>query len=65
MCQLMSKQEPPVVRLRREPTDTKHNVVIYRIGIGVNITRRLLGGSARMHPHPRKIVPEALLHILP
>jgi hypothetical protein len=33
--------------------------------MGIDLSRRLLGGSAGMYPHPRKIVTEALFHILP
>ena len=31
----------------------------------VYLARRLLCKRVRMHPHPRKVVAEALLHVLP
>jgi hypothetical protein len=65
MRQLMGKQAPPLVRPRREPARTKHNVVTYRVGIGVYVPSRLLGGRIGMHPHSGKVVSEALLHVLP
>ena len=57
----MGNQSPSLVRSWRELTRTEHNVATYRIGIGVNIPCRLLSGSARMHPHARKVGAEARL----
>src|SRR6185369_10402422 len=43
----------------------EHHVAAERVGDGIQLTRRLLGGESDMNPDPRKVVPEALLHLLP
>jgi hypothetical protein len=51
MRQLVSQQTSTALRCRGELADTEDNVAPYGVGVGVHISRRLLGGRARMHPH--------------
>src|SRR5712691_11014574 len=65
MRQLVSKQSAPAVRARGKLIRAEHNVVSYCVSIGADISRRLLGSTAGMHPHARKVMTKALLHVLP
>ena len=44
---------------------SEHNVSAYRVGGRVDSSRRFPGSRAGMHPHPRKVVAETLLYVLP
>src|SRR4026209_494027 len=61
----MGDQSPSLVGFRRKPTGAEHNVLTYRVGLSVHVLRRTLGSLSAMYLHPRKIVAEALFHILP
>src|SRR5262249_56226944 len=63
--QLMGYHSPPFVRFSPKPIRTKHDIVSDRVGMRINIFRRLLGGCPGMHSHPGKVMPEALFHVLP
>src|SRR5207248_1286805 len=65
MRQLMGNQAPPLGRPRCELASAEHDVVTHRVGIGVHLPSRLLSSCTGMYPHLRKVVAEALLHILP
>lgn len=64
MYQFVRYQPPSHVRLRYEPTRTKHYVVTHCVLMGVYVSCRLLGSRVGMHPHLRKVITEALLHVL-
>ena len=46
-----TNRRPACVR-RCVPAGRERDVVSYRVGIGADVARRLLGGGAAMHPHP-------------
>jgi len=64
MRQLMREQAPPLIRSRREAACAKYNVVTHCIRIGMHLLCRLFGGCVGMHPHSRKVLAEALPHVL-
>src|SRR5688572_27534935 len=59
----MSDQVSACLRTRCKLTGAENNMVANCVGNGVHVARRLLGAGVRMHPHPRKIAAETLLHI--
>ena len=59
MCQLMGNQPPPLVRPRCITSCAEYNIVSKRVGSGVYVARRLLGGATGMHPHVAEVVAEA------
>jgi hypothetical protein len=64
MRQFMGNQPPPLLGPRRELAYTEYYVMAHRVSIGVHIPRRLLGHRLAMHTHMRKVVAQALLHVL-
>src|ERR1700674_67818 len=62
MRQLMGNQSPTLMRPRREPTCTEHNVMSHGVGISVHRPHRSLGDRVGMHPHPAEVVAESRLH---
>ena len=65
MRQFVGEKRLPRARPGRKPTYPKGDVMPRRISIRVNVLSRLSGRRIRMHPHPGKIVTEALLHVMP
>ena len=44
VCQLVGDQPPTLLGLRSIPSCAKYDVVTEGVGVGVDVTRRLLGG---------------------
>src|SRR5262249_6371631 len=49
VCELVGEQSPAIARRRRILARTERNVVPHRVGVSINVARRLLGGRTRMH----------------
>src|SRR6266576_62994 len=60
----MGDQAPSLARSRCEPARGEHDVVAHRVRVGIDLLYRSLGSRAGMDPHSRKVVAEALFHIL-
>ena len=65
MSEFVRQQSPPFLRLRREPASAKNDVAPHGVGEGVHVVCRLAGNGVGMDAHMRKVVSEALLHVLP
>jgi len=61
MRQLVGKQPASLSRPPRKPALIKDNVLSYRVGKGVNVTRRLVGGRTGMNAHLTEVVAKSRL----
>ena len=65
MRQFVGEKLLPRARPGRKPTYPKGDVMSHRVSVRANVLRRLFGRRPGMHPHPGKIVAEALFHVVP